>query len=32
MTRTYTYTKRINNFKNLFWNRYFACREVDEGK
>ena len=32
MTMLYSYTtKRINNTK-LFWDRYFACREVDEGK
>ena len=32
MTKLYTYTNRINNSKNLFWNRYFACHENDEGR
>lgn len=32
MTKLYTYTNRINNSKNLFWNRYFTCHENDEGR
>lgn len=29
MTKFYTY-KRINDTKNLFWDRYFTCRDIDE--
>ena len=29
MTKFYTY-KRINGTNNLFLDRYFTCREVDE--
>lgn len=30
MTKLYTYTNRINDNKNLFWDRYFDMRDIDE--